>query len=423
MLNLTIMKNIFLFLFVLSFNALGQQAILLENASLIDGTGGSIQKGYNILIAGDSIHSVLFKGATIPLTDYQRIDLEGKYLLPGLFDAHVHFATDPSGGDKLALVKERLALMLKNGVTGVRDMAGDTRQLTYLARQTQLDEFEAPDLYFSALMAGPAFFDDLRTKSSGQGVKPGHVPWMKGVSDETDIVRAVAEAKGTGATGIKIYADLPGHLARKVIEEAHRQDFLVWAHAAVIPGMPSDLANAGVDGLSHATLLAWEAAAVKPENGKQRYNDTELSIENEGFTALIKMMSDKQIYLDPTVAIYKGRYSPNVYNNGLKATKAAFKAGVKLVVGTDQSINVKDFKHLPLIDEMEALINEVGIPAIEVIKAATLNTAEFLKISDKVGTIAVGKKANILIVDSNPLVDITNLKKVFAVYKNGKRID
>jgi imidazolonepropionase-like amidohydrolase len=417
------MKKIFLILIALNYNIQAQNALLLKNASLIDGTGRSIQKGVNILIAGDSIHSIILDGENVSFADYQSVDLRGKYLLPGLFDAHVHFATDPSGGDKLELVKDRLALMLKNGVTGVRDMAGDTRQLAYLARQTQLDEIKAPDLYFSTLMAGPAFFDDPRTKSSGQGVTPGHVPWMKAITDETDIVKAVAEAKGTGASGIKIYADLPGHLARKVIEEAHRQDFLVWAHAAVIPGMPSDLINAGIDGVSHATLLAWEAAKVKPENGKQRYNDTELSIDNEAFKSVIKMMSEKQVYLDPTVAIYKGRYSPNIYNNGLKATAAAFNSGVNLVVGTDRGINVEDFKHLAIIDEMEVLVNEVNIPAIDVIKAATLNTAEFLNIDDNVGSIEVGKKANILIVDSNPLDDIINLKKVFAVYKNGKKID
>jgi imidazolonepropionase-like amidohydrolase len=284
------MKKILLLLILLNFHAKGQNAVLLEHASIIDGTGKSLQKEYNVLIVADSIHAILKEGEAVPISDYQSVDLTGKYLLPGLFDAHVHFATNPSGGDKLELVEERLSLMLKNGVTGVRDMAGDTRQLAFLARQTLLDEIEAPDLYFSALMAGPAFFDDPRTKSSGQGVIPGHVPWMKGITDETDIVRAVAEAKGTGAAGIKIYADLPGHLAKKVIEEAHRQDFLVWAHAALIPGMPSDLVAAGIDGVSHATLLAWEAAVVKPENGKQRYNDTELSIENEGFKTVIEIM-------------------------------------------------------------------------------------------------------------------------------------
>jgi imidazolonepropionase-like amidohydrolase len=127
--------------------------------------------------------------------------------------------------------------------------------------------------------------------------------------------------------------------------------------------------------------------------------------------------------LDPTVAIYKGRYSPNVYQNGIKATRAAFDAGVKLVIGTDRGVNVQEFKNLPIIDEMEFLVNEAGIPAMDVIKAATINTAEFLKINDNVGSIAVGKKANLLIVDANPLVDITNLKKVHSVYKNGKQVD
>ncbi len=410
-------------LFGLSLSVNGQSALLLENVNLIDGTGQSIQKGKSILILENVIQKILDYGEEVGVDNIQRVDVSGKYLLPGLFDMHVHFATSPSRGDRLDLVKRRLSLMLKHGVTGVRDMAGDTRQLVYLARQTQLDEIEAPDLYFSSLMAGPGFFDDPRTTSSGQGVVPGEVAWMKAITDETDIALAVAEAKGTGASGIKIYADLPGHLAAKVIEEAHKQNFLVWAHGAVIPGMPSDLVGAGIDGLSHATLLAWEAAEVKPETGKQRYNETELSVDNPEFKALIKAMASKKVYLDPTVAIYKGRYTNSVYDNGIKATRAAFEAGVPLIIGTDRGVNVQNFGHLPLIDEMEVLVKEVDIPILAIIRAATLNAANFLRIGNETGSIEVGKKANILIVDGNPLEDITNLSKVHSVYKNGKKVN
>lgn len=416
------MKKILLHLILFNFQAKGQKALLFESASIIDGTGKSLIQGYNVLVVGDSIHSILKEGEDVPVADYQIIDLTGKYLLPGLFDAHVHFATDPSEGDQLEKVKQKLKIMLQNGVTGVRDMAGDTRQLAYLDRQTELDEIIAPTLYFSSLMAGASFFDDPRTIAAGRGRIPGKTPWMKAITDDTDIVLAVAEAKGTGASGIKLYADLLPHLAMKVIKEAHRQDFLVWAHAAVIPTMPSDLIEAGIDGISHGPLLAWEAAAKRPTSGKQRYNEIELDVENESFKNVIQKMAENQVYLDPTVFIYKDRYARAIYNNGLIATKAAFDAEVPLVIGTDQGFDADSFTYLPLIDEMDALVNEAGIPALAILKAATLNAANFLRIGDKVGSIEVGKKANLLLLDANPLDDIMNLKKVNSVYKNGKKV-
>ncbi|MCE7996239.1 MAG: amidohydrolase family protein [Roseivirga sp.] len=398
-----------------------QKAILLEHVNIIDGTGGPVQQDKHVLIREGLIQGIFDEKEQIEADNIERIDLSGKYLLPGLFDSHVHFATNPSGSDKLELARARLSRYLQHGITGVRDMAGDVRQLAYLSRQASLDEIQSPDIYFSSLMAGASFFDDPRTVASAKGYGPGEAPWMKAVTDETDVALAIAAAKGTGATGIKIYADLPAHLSKKVIEEAKRQDFLIWSHASVIPTMPGELVAAGINGLSHASLLAWEVADNKSESGKQRYNNTDLNTRDPRFLSLLREMAKKQIYLDPTVKIYKGR--DNAYNNGLKATQAAYKAGVPLVIGTDMSMNSQNVAHFPLIDEMETLVNEVGIPPLEVIKAATLNTARFLRIADTVGSVEEGKKANLLIVDANPLTNITHLMQVHAVYKNGKRVD
>lgn len=401
-------------------NAQAQTSILLEHVNIIDGMGNPIQEGKSVLIQDGLIRKILNNGEFIDTDSIQKIDLTGKYLLPGLFDSHVHFATDPSGTDNLEDTQTRLSLFLKQGITGVRDMAGDARQLAYLARQAALDEIQSPDIYFSSLIAGAGFFDDPRTIASAKGHSPGGASWMKAITEETDIALAVAQAKGTGATGIKIYADLPAHLVREVIKEANRQDFLIWSHASVIPTMPGELVAAGINSMSHGPLLAWEVADKKPETGKQRYNNTDLDTNHPKFKLLLRAMAQKQVYLDPTVKVYAGR--ENTYENGIKATKAAFKAGVRLIVGTDISLGSKAVKHFPLIDEMEILINEVGIPPIEVIKATTFNTAQFLRIDDSVGSIQVGKKANLLIVDFNPLIDIINLMKVHSVYKNGKKI-
>ena len=396
------------------------EGILLENINLIDGTGNGVQQAKSIWIVEDRIKAILDYGKDKAPNASQRHDLKGKYVLPGLIDAHVHFGTDPSGSDNLENTQKKLKTFLEHGITGVRDMAGDTRYLSFMARQAQLDLIASPDIYYSALMAGPRFFNDPRTVASAQGEIPGETAWMRAIDGNTDIALAVAEAKGTGATGIKLYADLPGDLCQKIIVEARRQGIKVWAHASVLPAIPMDLVEPGIHSLSHANLLAWQVSDKAPSMGRFRYNETELDPATPAFQALLDKMAERQVYLDPTIKIFLGR--DLLYKNAVDATKAAYKAGVPIVVGTDMSLNHRNVELFPLIDEMKMLVEVVGIPAGEVIKAATLNTAQLLGIDAQVGSLTVGKKANLIVLDKNPLEDITHLNKVKWVLKNGKQV-
>ena len=107
-------------------------------------------------------------------------------------------------------------------------------------------------------MAGPQFFVDPRTHDAARGLVAGQVPWMQAVTAETNLPMAVAEARGTGATALKLYADLSAELVKSITAEAHRQQLLVWAHAAVFPALPNDVVDAGVDVISHACLLGYQ---------------------------------------------------------------------------------------------------------------------------------------------------------------------
>lgn len=108
------------------------------------------------------------------------------------------------------------------GITTARDMAGDVRSLMDLQRASLVKEIDAPDLHFSALMAGPEFFTDPRTVSSAAGETPGEVSWMQAVTEETDLAQAVALARGTWATGIKTYAAIDGDLLADAIALTRR---------------------------------------------------------------------------------------------------------------------------------------------------------------------------------------------------------
>ena len=220
--------------------------VLLKNAMIIDCELDWAQKG-DILLSDQLIKDINYQDAIVAPKGTIIYDLSDHYIIPGLIDAHVHFGTNPSGSDNFQDSKKRLKYLLKNGITSVRDMAGDARFLGYLARSSALNEIAAPNIYYSALMAGPTFFDDPRTHASAKGAIPGNCPWMKAVDAETDMKLAIAEAKGTSASGIKIYADLDAMLIQKIVAEAHQQNLKVWSHAAVFPAKPQAIVNAGVD--------------------------------------------------------------------------------------------------------------------------------------------------------------------------------
>src|SRR5690348_8435176 len=159
-----------------------------------------------IAIDGERITAVYPSGSRPAPKDAQVRDLGGKYVIPGLIDAHVHI-TDAE--PDIAHYQTFLHALLLGGVTGIRDMAGDDRLLQFLAEQANSDVFAAPDIFYVALMAGPTFFkEDFRAQDASKGEPLGFAPWMQAITAKTDIALAVAEAKGTGATGIKLNANL-----------------------------------------------------------------------------------------------------------------------------------------------------------------------------------------------------------------------
>ena len=395
--------------------------IVLKDAMIIDGVGEEAKKG-TILIKDNLIESVAYgeeitspKGAII-------YDLTDKFMIPGLIDAHLHFGTSPSGRDNLEDTKKRLSHLLKNGVTSVRDMAGDTRFLGFLARNAALNEMPSPNIYYSALMAGSTFFDDPRTHSSARGVTPGNCPWMKAVDLTTDMKLAIAEAKGTSASGIKVYADLEANVIEKIVIEAHRQNIKVWSHATVFPAKPLSIVNAGVDVISHATLLAWEGVDYLPPSAKGRYvKQANFDADASAFKKLVNAMKAQGTILDATLAIYQHeRFDTTIFQQGVALTKLAYENGVKIGVGTDMGLP-KLPSPIPLVKEMDILVNQVGMSPIEVLKATTLTNAEMIGLENKIGTLEKGKQADLIILKANPLEDIKNVSTVKYVFKNGKR--
>jgi hypothetical protein len=269
-------------------------------------------------------------------------------------------------------------------------------------------------------MAGPVFFSDPRTSQSTKGAITGKMPYMLAVTDSTNMVLAVAEAKGTGATGIKLYANLSSSLVNKIVAEANKQNMIVWGHAWLEDAKPSDLVKAGVSPVSHAPLLIYDKLDSIPtywKNGHTHYKSVGDSIPD--LSSLFQLMKAHHTILDATMLTYKlwGEEDSTMrydYEIAKQITAQAYKAGVMIDAGTDD--DQKEFVQ----KEIEVLVKDAKFTAIDAIIAATLNGAKALHIDNTRGTITVGKIADLLFLNKNPLENIENIESVYLVIKDGK---
>jgi imidazolonepropionase-like amidohydrolase len=403
------------------------------NATVIDGTGAPPLAKQTIVEARGIIEAIFETGSRKLPKGVRVVDLAGKFVIPGLIDAHVHNATDPAGQDAHAAAT--LARALLGGVTSVRDMAGDAIALKKLATLSRAPNADIPRIYYAALMAGPSFFKDPRTRVSAHGGVPGEVAWMKGVTPETDLKIAVRDAKATGATAIKIYADLPADLVTKITTEAHRQGMRVWAHSTVFPATALDEVDAGVDVISHAIYLYWAGIpnppmhysdrvppraaydSIAPDGGEMERLYAKMKAQGTIFDATLSILPRFEAAAGPSFGLVDPKRAAQwAYD----ATRAAHAAGVTICAGTDGMMPPPSVDSLPAIHgEMELLVTRAGFTPLEAITAATLNSARAIGTPSTLGTIAQGKMADLVVLDADPTADIRNTRSIAFVVRGG----
>lgn len=399
-------------------------------ADVLDVRTGVMNHDQVILVRGERIEALMPPGARAKLPDGTKVvDVKGLFATPGLIDTHQHLAM----WHDRTMSEAYLRREIYSGVTAIRDMGGDARLLAYLQRASSAGEIAAPEIEFGALVAGPAFFSDNRMGSMARAsAGPGMVPWLRGIDEVTDLRQAVAEARGTGASAIKIYTDLTPDLVRAVTAEGHRQGLRVWAHGIVFPQRPADLVRSGVDTVSHVCMLAYEASRDVPQHyAWPRAPVDEAADANPAMEALFRDMAQRGIVLDATLFVYDEierrraeaedlAYAPPTYCSlalSIRLTAMAHRAGVSVAAGTDA--NVAASSAWPAVFNELELLGRAGFTPLETIRAATLNGARALG-RDDMGAIEPGKLANIAFFSRNPLQGGEAFRTVVLTVKRGR---
>jgi imidazolonepropionase-like amidohydrolase len=360
-------------------------SLALINGTLIDGTGADPIKDAALIIQGKRIvtagpHSSI----SIP-AGAQIIDVQGATLLPGFFNAHVHGA----------YAAERLAAWAKEGVTTVRDLGA----YPWPPSRALLNRIEQDNRY-ARLISGGIFITPLGgypiAVFGGNG---------KTISTTEEAPQAVNEMLAQGADVIKISLEsgqvfgqaipmLTTEQVKAIVATAHQRGTRVSAHATVTKDLKRAI-NEGIDDVAHMV--------VDP-------------IDDD----LIKAMIDRDMYWVPTLELWKnvGRgQDANVIEN-LKRYAAA---GGKVALGTDFEGYYTPFQ-LGMPTKEIAWLSEAGMTPMQIIVAATKNAAHVSNVEKDLGTLEVGKIADVLIVQGDPLQDLQTLSNVQYVIHNGEVI-
>ncbi len=399
--------------------------VALVGGRLVDGSGAPAIEDAVVVYEGDRILAAGPRATTSVPANARRVDVHGQTILPGLWDMHAHVEQ-----------VEQAAVYLAAGVTTVRDEGNILEFITALR-----DAVEA------GRGVGPRIISDGIVDSDG----PYAIGTLR-VNSPADIAPIIDRLVKAGCNALKIYSSLKPELVPALVAEAHRRGLRVTGH--IPQGLTIEEAvDDGFDGVNHVSMMASMVyprtfAELRKLSPAQRHQLLiGLDVKSPAIQRVLGKMAARQVAFDPTLAVYEegsfpaaeldrrepGRAKqprvlrdqfPGVdpahaaegaesFKKWLEIVAEAHRRGVPIVAGTDQAI----LGH-SLHRELELYV-EAGLTPMEALQSATSVPAKLLGRDKELGTVTVGKRADIIVVAGNPLADIRDTRKVTLVIARG----
>jgi imidazolonepropionase-like amidohydrolase len=389
-----------------------KQSIIIRDGKIIDVKSGYISAASLTIAQGDSV---------------QIHDLKNKFVLPGLIDGHVHVTDEMSSKTKLARVElshpatalfgaKNARTLLEAGFTTVRDVGGRGGDAIFALRDAIAKNYvPGPRIYASGFLVTPTgghgqrhgYRDDVFDVINHNGVCDGVADCRRVVRNQirrsADQIKFVATGGVTSETSSGTGQQFFDDEMQAIIDTSHQLGRKVTAHAHSAEGINAAL-RAGADSIEHGSFANEESFALFKQKGAYLV-PTLLA----GAT-VTEIAASKDSYFAPSVNEKALKVGPQL----IEALSRAHKAGVKIAFGTDSYVS----KHGVNAREFQLLV-QAGLTPVEAIITATINGADNLGKADLLGTIEVGKYADIIAVDSDPTQDISQLMAIGFVMKEG----
>jgi imidazolonepropionase-like amidohydrolase len=379
--------------------------LVLTNGNILDELGGHFIQGKDIVISNGKIIALTSSAKKWKAAKW--IDLKGKFIVPGLIDAHVHVTGNRK--NNIENTYKHLDYFLRHGITSVRDAAGDGAALRQAQTAIGKGERSGASVYFAAFMAGDWYFN------RGQHLRnEPYKPWEQLLTPATNLDSAMAEAKACGATGVKLYHSFDGDFLKLVVSAAKRHGLKAWGHTMMYPATPTEVVGAGLEVLSHVSMLENLTTDTLFFRRKTSLAYKDSVIAHLDINAFCRMMNKNNAILDATLCVSEER-DPWVFS----LLKRIHQKGVEIAAGTDQIV-VLDRPYPRLLDELGYFVDKCGFTNAEALRSATVVGARVIGQEKHIGTIKKNKQADLLVLNDNPLLNIQALADISYVIKAGK---
>ncbi len=434
--------------------------IALTHVRVIDGTGAAPAEDQTILIDGPRIAAVQPSSAAVP-SGYAAVDLTGSSVMPGIVGMHNHMFyiarpnLDATGHSEDPLVVPQMTfsaprLYLANGVTTMRT-TGSVEPYADINLKRQID---------AGKLIGP------HMDVTGPYLEGPNSPFiqMHQITSPEDARRTVAFWADQGATSFKAYMNITRAELRAAIDEAHRRRLKITGHLCSVTY--PEAANLGIDDLEHGFFVNTQLDPGKrPDKCTPTAGTPTLLAMTPGSPQandLIKLLVSKHVAITSTLPVFEqslalhaplnpralavltpeakeaylynrnraaargstppGQQFAQAYRNDLGLERQFVAAGGLLLAGPDPTGNGGVIPGFGDQRELELLV-EAGFTPLEAIRIGTLNGATYLGLADRIGSIAAGKNADLIVVRGNPAASVNDVEKVDMVFKDGVGFD